>query len=377
MIEKVRKIGIIEIYSHHVFVHTLGALALESGLDVTIFVTRPIYEELKPLFGERLAEITWVIKDEKENDWQYLKRVESIVRKNIDLLFINTVQGKRIILFYFFKPLKKTIVAAGRISEWFGNRYRILPFSSVRRFLHHNYTHFLMQRCIPCYDGIIVHTPQARDLALTNRYPKKIMLLPYSLYKGKTEINKPGTKTKFLATGSINETSRDHMGLLKAFERVWANGRKDVSLTVLGMPQSKHGQTVVVYMERLERRGFDIKFFREFIPEEVYLHQAESADIYIAPLNIEYYSCGELTSGMVEAIRQGKPCIYPEGHFPDPRFESSSLFYDKMENLPELIVKILDDREILRQLSMHAIANAEPHSLESTTTYFQEQLNSL
>jgi len=377
MIGKGTKIGIIEIYSHHVFVHTLGALALESGLDVTIFVTRPIHEELIPLFGERLDEITWVIKDEKENDWQYLQRIQIIIRNNIDLLFINTVQGKRIILFYFFKPLKKTIVAAGRISEWFGNRYRFLPFSSLRRFLHHNYTHFLMQRCIPRYDAIIVHTPQARDLALTNGYSKKIMLLPYSLYKGETKINKPGAKTKFLATGSINETSRDHKGLLKAFERVWATGRKDVSLTVLGMPQSKHGQTVVAYMERLEMQGFDIQYFREFIPEEVYLQQAESADIYIAPLNIEYYSCGELTSGMVEAIRQGKPCIYPEEHFPDPRFESSSLFYDKIENLPELIVKIIEDKEILRQLSLNAIANAGPHSLKATTVYFQEQLKSL
>lgn len=377
MIDKVRKIGIIEIYGHHVFVHTLGALALESGLEVTIFVTRHIHEELKPLFGDRLAEITWIIKDENENDWQYLQKVQTIVRNNLDLLFINTVQGKRIILFYFFKPLKKTIVAAGRISEWFGNCYRLLPFSSVRRLVHHNYTHFLMQRCIPRYDGIIVHTPQARNLALKNGYSKKIMLLPYSLYKGETKIKKSGVKIKFLATGSINETSRDHLGLLQAFERVWATGRKDVSLTVLGMPQSKHGQTVITYMERLERQGFDIQYFREFIPEELYLQLAESADIYIAPLNIEYYSCGELTSGMVEAIRQGKPCIYPKGHYPDPRFESSSLFYDKIENLPELIVKILEDGEVLRQLSLNAIANAESHSLKATTAYFQEQLKSL
>jgi glycosyltransferase involved in cell wall biosynthesis len=375
LIDKVRKIGIIEIYGHHVFVNTLGALALESGQDVTIFVTQPIYEELIPLFGDRLTEITWVIKGERESDWRYLQRVQDIVRNNIDLLFINTVQGKRIILFYLFKPLKKTIVAAGRISEWFGNRYRLLSFSSIRRLLHHNYTHFLMQRCIPRYDGIIVHTPQARDLALTNGYSKEIILLPYSLYKGETKINKPGEKTKFLATGSINETSRDHMGLLKAFERVWARGRKDASLTVLGMPQSKHGQTVLAYMESLKSRGFDIHFFKEFIPEEVYLKQAESADIYIAPLNIGYYSCGELTSGMVEAIRQGKPCIYPQGHFPDPRFESSSLFYDKIEDLPELITEILDDREILRRLSLNAIANAEPHSLKKTATYFREQLN--
>lgn len=377
VIEKRKKIGIIEIYGHHVFVHTLGSIALNSGMDVTIFVTRPIYEQLKPLFRNSLAEITWVIKQERENDWQFLRRIKKIAQKDIDILFINTIQGKRIILFYFFKPHVKTVVTNGRISEWFGNRYKLFGHESMRRFLHHNYTHFLLQKCLPLYDAMILHTPQARDYALAHNYQKKILLLPFSLYKGQTKIQKPGTKVKFLVTGSINKISRDHKGLLAVFERLWCAGRQDLSLTVLGVPKLKYGQEVVAYMEELKGQGFDIQFFREFIPEEVYLQHAESADIYIAPLNIGYYSCGELTSAMVEAIRQGKPCIYPEGHFPDPSFESSSLFYDKIENLPKLIVKILDNREILMRLSLNAIVNAEQHSLKSTTSYFQEQLNLL
>ena len=111
------KIGIIEIYGHHVFVHTLGTIALNSGLDVTIFVTQAIYDELKPLFGKHLEEIIWVIKGEHESDWRFLKRIQTIINSEIDLLFINTIQGKRIIYFYLFRPRIKTIAAAGRISE--------------------------------------------------------------------------------------------------------------------------------------------------------------------------------------------------------------------------------------------------------------------
>ena len=83
------------------------------------------------------------------------------------------------------------------------------------------------------------------------------MLLPYSLYKGETEIRKPGVKVKFLVTGSINEISRDHMGLLAAFEKLWQTGRQDIGLTILGVPPKVKlgGQKVVEFMERLKRQG--------------------------------------------------------------------------------------------------------------------------
>jgi len=375
MNKKRLKIGIIEIYAHHVFVHTLASIAQNSGMDVSIFVTRQIYDDLIILFGKQINQFTWILKQENENDWQFLRRIRKKINIEIDLLFINTIQGKQIVPFYFFKTNVKTIIATGRISEWFGNQYKF-PDGNIR-FFHHNITHFLLPRMLLRYDSLIVHTPQALDYTRAHRSNKNILLLPFSLYTGKTKNKESNPSIKFLVTGQIKKRTRDYIGLLKAFESIWSIGRQDLSLTILSNPRDKYGYTVVDYVKKMQKKGFDLKYFSQWIPENVYLNETESADIYIAPIKHEYYSCGELTSGIVEAIRQGKPVIYPAGYLPDSRLKSSSLFYDKIEDLPEIILNILNNRNLLKQLSLNAVANAKKYSLEVTTTYFNKNVQTL
>ena len=45
-----KQIAIIEIYSHHVFVHTLASSLLASGHNVTVYVSERIFKDLEPMF---------------------------------------------------------------------------------------------------------------------------------------------------------------------------------------------------------------------------------------------------------------------------------------------------------------------------------------
>ena len=45
-----KDIAVIEIYSHHVFVHTLAASLLASGHKVTVYVSTRIFRDLEPMF---------------------------------------------------------------------------------------------------------------------------------------------------------------------------------------------------------------------------------------------------------------------------------------------------------------------------------------
>ena len=98
------KIGIIEILYHQVFLYSLASVAKESGADVIIITTKELYNLIIPLFKDKIKNYKWVIKREDESRSLFLKRIEKIVNKEIDLLFVNTIQDDSCNQFYLFKP---------------------------------------------------------------------------------------------------------------------------------------------------------------------------------------------------------------------------------------------------------------------------------
>lgn len=73
-----------------------------------------------------------------------------------------------------------------------------------------------------------------------------------------------------------------------------------------------------------------------------------SADIIINPIRLKNYPYGGFTAGLVEAIRHAKLGIYPARFQILEELTSSSLFYNKIEELPDLIKNLLDNRELLQ-----------------------------
>lgn len=125
----------------------------------------------------------------------------------------------------------------------------------------------------------------------------------------------------------------------------------------------------------MKEQGFGIKFYNEYIPEEVFKPEIVASDLIINPIKLETYQYGGVTGGFVEAIRQGKPGIYPTGYIVLKEVETSSLCYERIEELPNLIEnKILNNRESLEKLSKNAIINSEKFSLQQVTNYFRESV---
>ncbi len=95
----------------------------------------------------------------------------------------------------------------------------------------------------------------------------------------------------------------------------------------------------------------------------------------ICPIKLETYPYGGFMACLVEAMRQAKPGIYPTGYIVLKEVETSSLFYERIEELPNLIEnKILNNRESLEKLSKNAIINSEKFSLQQVTNYFKESV---
>jgi len=367
------EIGMVEILCHHVFLYSLASVAKESGASVTIFTTKNLYDLVAPLFKDKIINYRWVIKDEDEKIHDFLKRVNKLAEEELDLLFINTLQGIWYYPAYFlFKPKCKSILVTGRATDWFGSKYQLNLFKDIKYSLIHNATHFMTKKVLPRYDAILVHTQTLKDYVLKYGYKKNIFVLPFSIYEGNRDIKKT-KKIKFIVTGSIAEHRRDYDSLLKAFEKIWTSGYKNVCLTILGRPIGEYGERIINWCRPMKEHGFDIQFYNEYISEEIYKDEIASANVIINPIKLGNYSYGGFTAGLVEAIRYAKPGVYPFGYVVPNKLLSSSLFYNKIEELPNLIeYNFINNRESLKRLSQNAIINSEHFSLQKVTKYFQE-----
>lgn len=360
-----KKIAIIEIYSHHVFVHTLASALLASGHEVTVYVSARIFKDLDPMFLPHDLKPNFCVSDDKEKDLIFLYRIKAQIDKDYDLLFINSIQGYRIIYFYILRFDVTTLCAAGRISEFFGSIYRVRGFKNLRQLLHHNYTKFLLPKVLKRLAGIIVHSNKAKTLAICGGYAMPVHCMPFSLHtnndvKAKRSSLQP---VRFMITGSISSRSRDYFAVLKVFENIWKDGFKNIELTVLSSPKTKYGFEVHKKMEDLCDHGYPIKYFSGWIPEADFVSHSSRADFLIAPILEEYYGAGEITSVEVESIRMGIPAFYPDWYFIDDKRQDSSIAFTSYSHLQQMIVALSEDNSAVESAKSLALRNAKAFSV--------------
>ncbi|MDD5530166.1 MAG: glycosyltransferase [bacterium] len=373
------RIGVIEILYHHVFLYSLASIAKESGEDVTIFTTKELYNLVTPLFKDRVKNYKWVIKGENENVISFLKRVEKISAKELDLLFVNTIQGFWCIPAAFFTPRCRAILVAARSQEWFGNRLRFyIPHTknSLIDLFRQNLSYIMRKKILPKYDGVVVHTESFKKYIQRYRYKKPIFVIPFAICECDSLVKKDFRKINFIVVGGIEEHRRDYDVLLKAFRKLWLSPyRERISLTLIGRPVGEYGKMVIKECKELKEKGYAIKFFEGYIPETVFMEEVKKGDILISPIKLENYPCGGTTSAVVEAIRNAKPGIYPKGYAVQEEVLSSSLFYDGDEGLVDLIEnRLVKESKGMEELCKNAVLNSEKFSLNRMAKYFQEYI---
>jgi hypothetical protein len=360
-----KEIAIIEIYSHHVFVHTLASTLLVSGHKVTVYVSARIFRDLEPMFLPGDVKPNFCVSNDTESDFTFLKRIKTKVDQNYDLLFINSIQGYRIIYFYIFKFNVLTIGAAGRISEFFGSSYKFQGFETLRQCLHHNYTKFLLPKVLKRLAGLIVHTEKAKALAICGDYSRPIHCMPFSLYTKNFRAHGSSSRAiSFMITGSITARSRDYFAVLDVFENIWRSGVENIELTVLSSPKTEYGFRVYKQMQRLSAEGYPINYFSGWIHEADFVSYSSKADFLIAPILQEYYGAGEITSVEVESVRMGIPAFYPDWYYVDDSRQGSSIAYTSYKHLQQMILAFSEDISEVKSAKFLALYNAETLSVD-------------
>ena len=370
-------IGVMELHCHPEAIYSVASLAKYCNTDVTIFTTKLQHEKALPFFKGNQDDYVWVLQQDGETLLSFLKRIERHCSNRIDLLFVNTfyVLPHRQIYYYFFRPQCKTVHMVGRVECLFG-KWKPIDISSLRSFIFsiaYNISQIIRKRTLPMFDGIWVENRDAYNYAISAGYKKKIACLPFQGYTGVVQSHEYSDKLKFITIGTLNNFCRDYHGLLDAFEKLFDSGRKNFTLTLLGAPFNRKGFQIIDRCRKLIEKGLDIIFYTKYVPEEVMNEKIASADIIINPNYISMYGTGTF-GAIMKAMQFAKPGIYPVNSLHHEDLVSSSLFYNKIEELPGIIENLLSNPENLKKLSQNAIINSEKFSLDRVAMGFQESV---
>lgn len=368
-------IGVMELHCNAEDIYSVASLAKHCNANITIFTTKLQYERVLPFFNNSKDDYNWILQQEGETFRSFLKRIVKYCNNKIDLLFINTflTLPHHQIYYYFFRLKCKTVHVVGRIERFFDKGHPI-KYSSIKQFtlsVLANVSQYIANKTFSQFDGIWVDNKDAYNYAVSAGYKKKIAYFSVHHSKVKVQSHEYNGKMKFITIGTLDHYRRDYNGLLNVFEKLFDSGNTNITLTLLGAPVDRKGFETIDRCRKLKEKGLDIIFYTEYVSEEVVNKKISSADIIINPNYVNMYGAGTF-GAIIKAMQFAKPGIYPVNSLHYEELISSSLFYNKVEELQSIIENLLSNPENLNKLSRNALVNSEKFSFEKVANKFKE-----
>jgi hypothetical protein len=383
------EIGIFEIRRHIPILYTFSRICKTSSTNVTIFTTKELYLRLETYLTEKdKKNYDIILKEDNETFRSFVKRVETICNKKIDIMFINTIHETLLDLVCYlgFNPKSKTILLIHHVNAWLKPRL-IFNIKHPIRTADTNLASMLIRRFIfPKFDAInVIYHPLKEYIRANTNYEKEIFTLPTSIFENTKTMKRREDegKLKIVIPGLIQEHRKDYGAVFPAFEALFKHRKEKVKLCVPGLPVGKFGRQIYNKFKDMEQKGCDVEIFDHFVPDDTFDDILTQSDIILAPIRIKTRADGGIEeiygktvgSGVVfNAIQYAKPIIVPAGFNMLPELESSTLKYSDSIELEHVIKKLISNPEKLQGLKREALINSQKFSLKNLQYYFEKNI---
>ncbi len=382
-----KHIGILEYTYHSIYFATLAKITNTPTTKVTLCTTEEIYHRILPHLPN-INDYHCILKNKTESINSFLKRVETYCNKHIDLLFVNTIQEslKDLPHHLAFNPNCKKILTIHDVNTWLKPKPQFDLIRPLRTLDTLMSTLLIQHNILPKYTAINVVYPPLKDYVECNTtYDKPIFTLPFMLYNPdkKTKQTKQTKQIHFVVPGEIINTRRDHQTILTVFTSLFKKYKQRINLTLLGRPRGNYGATILNHAETLKKQGYNITYYKEFVPETLYDETLQNADVIIAPVKLQTTSLGTIkeifgqtkaSGAPYEAIQYAKPLIIPNGFNMVKELTNSILPYASEEDLQQHLTKLITNPKKLATIKKNAQKNAAIFSLKTQQKYFQEHI---
>lgn len=385
--EKKYEIGILEIRRHIPVLYTFMKVCKINKTNVTIFTTKDLYSRLES-YDFDLKQFNFIIKKDRESLSTFLKRVQNICNKNIDLLFVNTVYETiyDLILYLNFNPNSKKVLVVHHVNSWLRPKLYLNLFHPIRTFNTNISSALIKSFIFPKFDAIdVIYKPMKDYIEKNIEFDKPVFTIPTSVFEGKFKIIDKinDDKIRIVIPGLLQEHRKDFTHVYPAIEKIFNKYKNKIILHVLGMPVGRFGRIVCKRFKDLEKNGNKVVIFEEFVPDDVFDQILKESDIILSPIRIKTKAEGDIKeeygktvgSGVIyNAIMYTKPIIVPAAFNMLKEFSSSSLSYKDSKELELILNQIINDNSRLDNLKDNALINSKKYSLESFQQYFKNKI---
>lgn len=319
--------------------------------------------ELKKYTGKEIKNI--------KNENLYCDIKESL-KQEADYIFINTLQNNW--FFYFILGIlisknKKIILTIHNINSFFYIPSRLkdkIKFFIKRLWLNKS-------------SYINVYGENLKDYLINNKKNKKITTIPFSCFESKEKINSELKSELILSIpGGFENRRRDYESIYEVFKRL-EKEKIDIKLLLLGKLVDNSSKELFYKFKNLN----NVECFENYIEYEKFDKLMKKTDIFIGPVQkyievtkgiFEEYGITKETGFTFAQITYAKPGILPMYIKKYKELESSSLQYENVEELYEIIMKIYKDREYLENLKRKAYENSLNFTSNNIKRKFLEEL---
>jgi hypothetical protein len=386
-----KEIGILEIYCHVKFLYTLSRICKTEKSNVTIFTTKEIFLKMET-YLENKSDYNIVLKKENESKHSFVKRVEKICNEKIDLLFVNTIQTTCLNFphFFGFKPKCKMILTIHTANAWFDTK-PVFSIKKIFRTIDTNLSTIIIHTIVlPKYNAInVIYSPIKDYILKKTNYKKNVFTFPFGFFNDKIDISasKKNDKLIIVVPGQIEEHRRDYNVVLDAFENLFKKFNKEIMLYLLGYPVGIYGNFILKRCKKFKDRGFNIKYYDSFVPEDEYNEIMKDVDLIITPIRIKSRGAGVITetygetkgsAAVFEVIQYAKPSIVPEKFNLLKELDTSTLKYKNRKDLEKILIELIESKDKLEKLKQEAYKNSKKFTINVFQDYFfKEILNNL
>jgi len=228
--------------THFEVTYTIISLFNPADTDITIFIHREAYEQLKFLLGERTGLCTWVLKRDDESNRSFINRMfRHITQSCIDLLYLNTVSDNFILYAYHLQRLKaeSAVMTLHDINGFFDYK----PSLSIRRLIRHAGKRKLI-KILPAFSVLSERLGDHLKSRLQSH--KQVLVVPGRHFEPELFTEKefqPGESIKIVIPGSVDIRRRDYDAVFYLLDAA-RQFEISISVTLLGGFSPQYGGSI-------------------------------------------------------------------------------------------------------------------------------------
>ena len=371
MSDKQLTVGIYERTYHPIYLYTNALLAIKNNCRVIIFSNESNCHDLLYLLDKSKHKyIELIKKNEDESEYSFLSRISKSYFRDIETLFINSIQGgikEHQLPFLLINLPSRVVLSIHNPLQW----QEIENIFSIKNLLEFCIKTLILKRV----DHILVVASKIKKALEEEKYfkNKKVHYIPFALPIN-TDLNKKNKNDGYLQLifpGQFN-ASRRNFNLLLEILACLPEVDKKINITFLG--SISDDSKVYTKLKRFENNNVKITLpSTSFRSQKDYEKIIQNADIIVGCINIDFYNKFKESGIIYDAIRYGLPLIINKGIIIPEEIKDSTLFYNDGEQFTKILAHLYSD---LDNYHLKAQLNSNKFSSEKYIENFNAILTS-